>query len=66
VRREAQEKADREAAEMRAREADQKHRAAVNRAALQALVDGGIAEDIGKAVIKLIIAKAVPAVSISY
>lgn len=48
------------------READKEHRRTINAAAVKSLVDAGIAEDIAKGVLKLIIAGAVPAVSISY
>lgn len=54
------------AAEAAAREANNKHRAKVNNAAVAALVAGGIAEDIAKAVVTLIAKRQVPAVSISY
>lgn len=55
-----------EEAETARREADKAHKAKINRAALAALVAGGIDEATAKAVIKLIASKAIPAVSISY
>lgn len=55
-----------EAAEAKRREADKQHKAQINRAAVQALVDGGVSEDCAKAVITLIAKKAIPAVSITY
>lgn len=61
-----EEAARRAAAEAAAREADNKHRAKVNNAAVAALVSGGIAEDVAKAVVTLIAKRQVPAVSISY
>lgn len=64
--RESAQKAAAELAAQQAREADKKHRGAVNRAALKAFVDGGIPEDVAKKVITLIAAKSIPAVSISY
>ncbi|MFB6449293.1 hypothetical protein ACFDR1_16895, partial [Bradyrhizobium sp. 1AS5L] len=54
------------AAETEKREADTKHRAKVNNAAVAALVKGGIAEEAAKAVITLIAKRQVPAISISY
>ncbi len=48
------------------READKEHRAKINRAALNALVAGGIAEDCAKACIKLIARGEIPAVQITY
>lgn len=66
IKREADEQRAREAAEQAAREADTQHKAGVNRAAVAALVEGGIAEDIAKAVIVLIARKQIPAVTINY
>lgn len=66
AKRELEEQAERERAEAAKREADTKHRAAVNRAAMAALVEGGVPEDVAKTVIKLIASKSVPAVSIQY
>jgi colicin import membrane protein len=54
------------AAEAAKREADIEHKRKINAAAVKALVDAGIAEDIAKGVLKLIIAGAVPAVKITY
>lgn len=56
----------REAAEKARREADREHRGSINRAALAALVEGGVAEDVAKQVITLIAAGSIPAVSINY
>ncbi len=56
----------RELAEKAKREADREHRAMINRAALAALVDNGIAEDVAKQVVTLIAAGSIPAVSIFY
>lgn len=64
--REAQEAREREEAEQRRRESDKAHKARVNRDALNALVAGGISEDIAKTVIKLIATGKVPNVSIRY
>jgi colicin import membrane protein len=61
-----EEAARKAAAEAAAREADNKHRAKVNNAAVAALVAGGIAEDIAKSVVTLIAKRQIPAVSISY
>jgi hypothetical protein len=55
-----------DAKEAERREKDKTHKAAVNRAAMEALVAGGISEADAKTVITLIAKKAVPAVSISY
>lgn len=63
---EAAQRAEREAAETRRREQDRAHKASINRAALEALVAGGIAEDIAKTVITLIATGKVPAVKITY
>jgi len=62
----AEAQAQREAAEKARREADREHRATINRAALAAFVDGGIAEDIAKQVVTLIAAGTIPAVTINY
>ncbi|MGU3628118.1 hypothetical protein [Comamonas sp. C24C] len=48
------------------READKAHRQRINRAALDALVAGGLSEADAKTVITLIAKKAIPAVSITY
>lgn len=66
VRREAEEKAAREKAEAESRERDKKHRAAINNAALQAFVDGGISATAAKKAVELIASRAIPSVSISY
>jgi hypothetical protein len=66
VARESAQKSLAEAAAKQAREANTKHRGAINRSALTALVEGGIPEDMAKKVITLIAAKSIPAVSISY
>lgn len=63
---EAKAKRDAEAAEAAKREADKNHRAAVNKAARQALVDGGIDEAIATLVITIIARKEVPHVVIVY
>lgn len=55
-----------EAAEAKRREADKAHRQRINRAALDALVAGGLSEVDAKTVITLIAKKAIPAVSITY
>lgn len=59
-------KAAKEAADALARERDAKHRGAINRAAVDALVAAGIDKDVAKQVITLIAKKAVPAISIAY
>lgn len=66
AKREAEQKATAEKAEAARREADKAHRATINKAALDALVADGIAEDTAKAVITLIAKKGVPHVSINY
>lgn len=55
-----------EQAAQAAREADKTHKAKINRAALEALTGAGIAEDVAKQVIKLIVTGKVPSVAISY
>ena len=63
----AEEEAERErAAELERRENDKKHRAAINNAALQCLVDGGLSQAAAKKAITLIAEKKVTNVSISY
>lgn len=57
---------DREAAEAARREQDKRHRGAVNRKAMQAFMDGGVPEDVAKAVVMLIAARQIPAVTITY
>jgi len=64
--REAKAKADEEERQKLAREADTKHRSAVNRAALAAFVEGGVDEDTAKKVIALIAKKMIPSVVINY
>lgn len=58
--------AEAEAQEAKRREADKAHRQRINRAALDALVDGGLSETDAKTVITLIAKKAIPAVTITY
>lgn len=65
IERQEREKAAAEA-EQRRREADRKHKAAVNGAAMEALVTGGIPADYAKQVIVMIARKEVPAVRINY
>ncbi|MFG1399932.1 hypothetical protein [Roseixanthobacter pseudopolyaromaticivorans] len=55
-----------EEAETKRREANKAHRTKINRAALEAFVACGISEDIAKEVLKLIILRAIPAISIQY
>jgi hypothetical protein len=55
-----------EAAEQARRERDKKHKAAINRAALNALVAGGMTEESAKVAVTLIASGKVPAVSIAY
>jgi len=55
-----------EDAEQKRREADKAHKTKINRAALAALVEGGLSEDTAKLVIKLIASGKVPAVQIHY
>lgn len=57
---------EREAAALAAREADKEHRATVNRAAVAALVEGGIPQDIARTVITLIAKQAIPGLQINY
>ena len=52
--------------EAKAREADKAHKAAINRAALDAFVSGGMTEECAKLAVTLIAKKAIPAVSITY
>jgi hypothetical protein len=54
------------AAEQARREKDKKHKAAINRAALAALVAGGLPEECAKQCVTLIASGKVPAVSITY
>jgi len=66
IKREAEEVAAREAAETAARERDVAHKKNINRAAVAALVGGGVDEKTSKIVITMIAKGQVPAVSISY
>lgn len=52
--------------EARQRQANKEHRASVNRAALQAMVDGGMPEDCAKQAITLIARGEIPGIVISY
>lgn len=61
----AAERAAEEAA-TRKREADKTHRAAINRAALDAFVAGGMTEDCAKQAITLIVKGSIPAIKIQY
>jgi chromosome segregation ATPase len=54
------------AAEQARRETDKAHRGAVNQAALAALVDGGVTEEMAKKCIELIYKKMIPSVRIIY
>ena len=56
----------REREEAARRQADKDHRARVNRAALQAMIDGGMPEDCAKQAITLIARGEVPAITINY
>lgn len=60
----AQQAAD--AAEAKRREKDKAHKTAVNRAALEAFVAGGLSEDCAKQAVTLIAKKAIPSVYITY
>lgn len=53
-------------ADAAAREADTKHRAKINNAAVAALVAGGLSEDAAKLAVTLIAKKQIPSVSINY
>lgn len=66
AKREIEEAARAEQQERERRESDTKHKASINRAALQAFVAAGVPEDTAKSVIKLIAAKAIPAITIHY
>lgn len=66
AKREQEAKIAHEKAEADRREANKQHCAAVNRAAVKGFVDGGIAEDLARAVVTLIARKAIPHISISY
>lgn len=58
--------AEAEAEEARRREADKAHRTAINRAALDAFVRGGMTEECAKLAVTLIAKRSIPAVSIAY
>ena len=58
--------AEAEAKEAKRREADKAHKTAINRAALDAFVAGGMTEECAKLAVTLISKKAIPAVSITY
>lgn len=66
VKREAEEAEKVERAATEKREANKKHRAAINNKAVDCLVAGGISKDVAKAVITIIAKKEVDNVSISY
>lgn len=55
-----------EAAEGKRRERDKAHKASINRAALEAFVQGGMTEECAKLAVTLIAKKSIPAVSIAY
>ncbi|EPJ8443509.1 hypothetical protein L4Z36_004320 [Pseudomonas aeruginosa] len=66
---ERQRQADEQArieAEAKAREADKAHKAAINRAALEAFVAGGMTEDCAKQAVTLIAKRQIPNVAITY
>lgn len=52
--------------EAKAREADKAHKAAINRAALEAFIAGGMPEDCAKQAVTLIAKRQIPGVSIHY
>lgn len=54
------------AAEAKRRERDKAHKASINRAALEAFVQGGMTEECAKLAVTLIAKKSIPAVSIAY
>jgi len=67
--RQEQERADqlrREQEEVARRQADKEHRGRINRAALKAMIDGGMPEDCAKQAITLIAKGQIPSVSINY
>lgn len=66
LKREAEAKAAQEATDQKRREEDRAHKAAINRAAVSALVDGGMEEDAARAAIILIAKGAVPCVAVHY
>lgn len=55
-----------EVAEAKRREQDKAHRGAINRAAMEAFINGGMSEDAAKLAVTLIAKKAIPAISIAY
>lgn len=55
-----------EAAEAKRRESDKAHKTAINRAALDAFIQGGMTEDCAKLAVTLIAKRSIPSVSISY
>ena len=58
--------AEAEAAETKRRERDKAHKTAINRAAMEAFIAGGLSEESAKQAITLIAKKQIPAISISY
>lgn len=66
LKREAEERVAAEKAEAARRERDKEHKGKLNRAAVEAFVAGGIAEDVAKAVVTLIAKRSIPAVMIAY
>ena len=64
--REAAEAAQRERDEAARREADKTHRASINRAAMSALVAGGMSEESARLAVELIAKRAIPNVTIAY
>lgn len=58
--------AEAEAKEAKRREADKAHKTAINRAALDAFMAGGMTEECAKLAVTPIAKKAIPAVSITY
>lgn len=55
-----------EAAEAKRREKDKAHKAAINRAALDAFIAGGLTEECARTAVTLIAKKSIPAVQITY
>lgn len=66
AKREAEEKARKEREESEKREANKRHRAKINREAMDAFVVGGLSESDAKSAVELIAKREVPHVSISY
>lgn len=60
------EQAAAEATEAKRREQDKVHKGAINRAAMEAFINGGMSEDAAKLAVTLIAKKAIPAISIAY